>query len=56
MKVGDLVQHKLIKGVYGTVIDWEEDYHHTIVFVVMFPTHQHMDGNYPEDELELICK
>ena len=56
MKVGDLVQHKQVEGIYGIIVDWEEDYRHRIVMVVRFPTHAEMDGYYPEAELEVLCK
>ena len=57
MQVGNLVQHKQALGIYGVIIDWEEDYHHKVVFVVMFPSNAEMNGNYPEEELEVLsCK
>ena len=56
MKVGDLVRWKEIEGIYGVIIDWEEDYRHGIVMVVRFPAFPVMDGYYPEEELEAVCK
>ena len=58
MKVGDLVQIKEAYpfGYLGVITDWEEDYHHKVVFVVMFPANTEMDGHYPEEELEVVCK
>ena len=54
MNVGDLVQHKQVLGIYGIIVDWEEDYHHRVVMVVRFPTNAEMDGYYPEEELEVV--
>jgi len=54
MQVGDLVRHKQVEGIYGIIVDWEEDYRHRIVMVVRFPTHAEMDGYYPEEELEVV--
>ena len=56
MQVGDLVRWKEIEGIYGVIIDWEEDCRHGVVMVVRFPAHAEMDGRYPEEELEAICK